>query len=277
MVRMLVCWRLAGLLVMCRIAAAISPVFSHTFVGKFQLLVSKGYSMKSFVLGVVMLLVAATTTQPVVGGIIDSFDSPAQLVVSGVPGLDTNNALSPQSLGGWRELQAFGSFGNLTGTAGVLQGNLVFGNGPAGPGSLDVNYTSNNLGLGGGLGTNLLLGGSTAFSIDVIADDTIPTILNYRVEDIFGNVSTRFANIGGSAAGTTFIVPFADFTGTANFEVAKFLRMTITGGANADITLDNLQTINIVPEPSSLVLALSALTIGGVIARRRMKYPPTTG
>ena len=237
------------------------PTFRFTF--------RKGSCMKMFNAMVAMLL-AVATSQVAAGGLIDSFDSPAQFVVS-VPGLDVNNAIAPQALGGWRELTAFGQLANLTGTTGVFDGSLVFGNGPAGFGLLQVEYTSNNLGLGGGLGTDLTSGGATQFSIDVVADDTIPTILQYRVEDVFGGVSTFLGNIGGSAAGTSFITPFAAFSGNALFGQAKFLTMSIAGAANADITLDNLQANNPVPEPSSLAIALSALAIGGVYMRKRKK------
>jgi len=224
--------------------------------------------MKNVFAMVVALAMMSVTAS---AGIIDSFDSPAQFVIS-IPGLDTNNQVSPQSLGGWRDLQAFGSLANLTGTTGVFNGNLVFGNGPSGVGTLAVRWTSNNVGLGGGIGTNLLLGGMDSFSIDVVADDTIPTVLAYRVEDVFGNVATALANIGGSSAGSTFVVPFASFVGFADFSAAKFLQMTIAGGPNADITLDNLQTTGSpVPEPSSLALALTGLGIAGVVARRRKK------
>jgi hypothetical protein len=222
--------------------------------------------MKAKALFLCMAMLFAATVQ---AGLIDSFDSPAQFVISGVPGLDTSNVVAPFALGGWRQLDAFGSLANLTGTTGVFNGNLVYGNGPSGIGILTVGYTSNNLGLGGGLGTNLTADGATQFSIDVVHDDTIPTVLNMRVEDVFGVVSTSTTNIGGSAAGTSFVIPFNIFSGTANFAASKFLFMSIVGGPDADLTLDNFQTNTPVPEPSSFALALSGLGLAGVYFLRR--------
>jgi len=229
--------------------------------------------MKSLMCGIAMLVALAATSAQ--AGIIDSFDAPAQFVVS-IPGLDYNNQVAPQTLGGWRELTAFGELANLTGTTGVFNGTLVYGNGPSGLGILQVAYTSNNIGLGGGIGTDLTAGGATAFSIDVIEDDTIPTLLSYKVEDVFGNISTAIANIGGSAAGESFITQFSAFTGNALFTQAKFLTMSIAGAANADITLDNLQTTGAVPEPSSIAMMLTGLVLGGVAYRRKKKVSSET-
>ncbi len=232
--------------------------------------------MKNQLIGTMAVVALATSANAV---IIDDF-SVDQMVMATSASTDASAVNGAGIIGGERELIARNVVGsgalsevvNMT-TEGKLdfsldvdtigQGKIVY-DGDDNPDGSISDSSPNRTGLGG---IDFTADGHTALALGVCIAD-FPFEVIYRVWDMDENDSSYTLAIpGGIFADTEFLVPFSDFTGSADFSNIGAVKVLINPMfGNTDLQLDYIRTD--VPTPGALALAGAAGLLG---ARRRRR------
>lgn len=212
--------------------------------------------------------------------VIDDFSTDqGPLTVSPLvpPQSDSSSASGAGIIGGSRDMvlstdpgtSGVSSFATVTGGIAQLADNSQFQSdllfqwdgGDNDPNALD------HTGLGG---VDLTSDNNTAFEIGLLFDD-LPATLSMTVWSIDGNSSSlAFPATGLIFTNLSIFIPYALFSGSADFTNVGAIELAITSPTNGlDIALDYIQTgIEPVPVPAAFWLFASAL-LGLRLTRRR--------
>lgn len=207
--------------------------------------------------------------------VVDSFDDSLSLSADVNNTLDTGVTFGAM-LGGQRNTSVEWLSGSNTSDVEVNAN---------GDGFLNVSLGADTLGTAvleycgpgcGGLGADLVTGGTNAIAMQIPFDD-LPVEIEMVVHSPSGTSSLTKNPGGGIFSPTSLQFPFADFATTsgtgADFSSVEALRIYISPLYPAtDLQIDFIETTTVtpsVPEPSTYVLAGMALLRLGLIARRR--------
>ncbi|NNF15623.1 MAG: hypothetical protein HKN70_02695 [Gammaproteobacteria bacterium] len=119
-------------------------------------------------------------------------------------------------------------------------------------------------------GIDLTTGSNNAFELGLVFDD-LPATLQFNVYSTDGSASTvTFPGTGLIFTDLSILVPFASFTGGADFTDVGAIELLISSPTNGlDISFDFLQTnVAPVPVPSAVFFMGSALFGLGLLDRR---------
>jgi len=224
-------------------------------------------------------LVLATSSAS--AAVIDDFSAPSggQTVTQTTIGSNSQTliGLGSSVIGGTRQVNvtitSFSAVG-VNGSASVKIQNPSAG-------AAEINADSNTdatetfgYGTTSDLNVDLTNGGlSNAFIIRLLLTD-LPSLANANsitVSTTGGGSSTATFTIpglvgNGNPSPFDVVVPYASFTGTANFTDLDTIGLAINGPRSSDYTFDFIST-NSVPEPASL--SLFAVGAMGVLSRRK--------
>lgn len=198
--------------------------------------------------------------------VIDNFNSGGgTLFVTGGNTDTDSSATDPgDALGDQRTLSIPGSEA-IVGPGLIMEANSQFL-----PGVLEFSLRSGTTGSGlliwNSDGVDLTDGGeSTVLQINLLVIDQGQVNLNFTITDDLGMTSTVEVTDAVIGANNIFL---ADILGPADLTAVDMVQLEIFGSDAADLQIDQIQTTNPIPEPTSV--ALLGLGTLGFLRRRRI-------